>query len=228
MEGVAARLGRSSTRYGPAAVFSGPVRRWNKKWVPLSNPDNRRRSSNGGLPHSSHLLLYRWTPASSPTDGAVSASKDAATPQPEEPPRRKFRYVPISIIDERKEEYSPKSNDIIKPNEADQFPHIGQIDPSATNPDMNNVSAEEAQASYKDQTSSDEGNGGAELDLSLGLRAPEGDHEDELKTLKQGESSIKLVKASSNQDTEKRSVSKPVAQNRLKRKAATPDLEMRV
>lgn len=98
MEGVAARLGRSSTRYGPAAVFSGPVRRWNKKWVPLSSPDHHRRRNNGANPH---LLLYRWTPVSSAADGGATTAtppKDSATPPPEEPPRRKFRYIPVTLV----------------------------------------------------------------------------------------------------------------------------------
>uniref|UniRef100_A0A2P2LEC7 Uncharacterized protein MANES_05G109900 n=1 Tax=Rhizophora mucronata TaxID=61149 RepID=A0A2P2LEC7_RHIMU len=40
MEGVGSRLGRASSRYGPpaaAAVFSGPVRKWKKKWVHVSS-----------------------------------------------------------------------------------------------------------------------------------------------------------------------------------------------
>ncbi|KAJ6363866.1 hypothetical protein OIU76_028905 [Salix suchowensis] len=87
MEGVGARLGRSSTRYGPTTVFSGPVRKWKKRWVhvnPLSNHNsfhshhhnattnaaaaasssatNHSSSSNGN--NGSHLLLYKWTPLS--------------------------------------------------------------------------------------------------------------------------------------------------------------------
>ncbi|KAH9617406.1 hypothetical protein KSS87_006580 [Heliosperma pusillum] len=33
MEGVGARLGRSSSRYGTTTVFTGPVRKWHKNWV---------------------------------------------------------------------------------------------------------------------------------------------------------------------------------------------------
>ncbi|XP_074589986.1 uncharacterized protein LOC141845882 [Curcuma longa] len=222
MDGVAGRLGRSSTRYGPTSVFSGPVRRWNKKWVALSNPDHRRRSSiggGGGGRHSSRILLYRWTPV-------AALAKDAATPPPEEPPRRKFRYVPISVTRERKEESSPKSNSSSKLNVTEGFPRKSQKDPSGTNPDMNNVSAE-MKVSSKVQTWSGLGNG-ADLDLSLGLRAPDGDHEDESKTTKQGEGYTKSVRAaSSTQDTEMK-VTKSVVQNKLKRKAISPNLEMAV
>ncbi|KAF2530928.1 hypothetical protein F2Q70_00032891 [Brassica cretica] len=54
MEGVGGRLGRSSTRYGgPATVFTGPVRKWKKKWVHVS-PSTKKlnhssSSSLGGL-----------------------------------------------------------------------------------------------------------------------------------------------------------------------------------
>ncbi|KAG6467373.1 hypothetical protein ZIOFF_074816 [Zingiber officinale] len=302
MDGVAGRLGRSSTRYGPTSVFSGPVRRWNKKWVALSNPDHRRRSSISGGRHSSRILLYRWTPV-------AALAKDDATPPPEEPPRRKFRYVPeletiskihsdtkkkygtlimlkesvanfvamdtlpttqtleedvadshsvilfgigdfslvfqlnlvyrhfltfgmifsfikLAVIRERKEESLPKSNSSPKLNVTEGFPRKSQIDPFDTNPDMNNVSAE-IKVSSKDQTFSGLGNG-ADLDLSLGLRAPDGDHEDESKTTRRGEGYTKSVRAaSSTRDTEMK-VTKSVAQNKLKRKAISPDLEMAV
>ena len=88
MEGVGARLGRTSTRYGPATVFTGPVRKWKKKWVHVapSTKDNHNNSHNnhnhshqihnhGGATvtatangtgsngnNGSHLLLYKWTP----------------------------------------------------------------------------------------------------------------------------------------------------------------------
>jgi hypothetical protein len=103
MEGVGSRLGRASSRYGPAAtVFTGPVRKWKKKWVHVSqstltyqnsqsqsNGHNSTTTNNGG----SRLLLCRWTPlSSSPAATAVADSGSA-----EEPPRRKFRYTPVSI-----------------------------------------------------------------------------------------------------------------------------------
>ncbi|KAK7354269.1 hypothetical protein VNO80_19728 [Phaseolus coccineus] len=88
MEAVGSRLGRASSRYGSATVFTGPVRKWKKKWVlvtPSSSPTNTKTTTttttnNAHAPAnskaSSLLLLRRWTPT---TD--------------EEPPRRKFRYT---------------------------------------------------------------------------------------------------------------------------------------
>lgn len=83
------------------------------------------------------------------------------------------------------------------------------------------------QVSSKDQTFSGLGNS-ADLDLSLVLRAPDGDHENESKNTKQGEGYTKSVRAAtSTQDTETK-VTKSVAQNKLKRKVISSDLEMAV
>lgn len=118
MEGVGARLGRSSTRYGPATVFTGPVRKWKKKWVHVSpsaassnsnnnattHNNNNHASSNGN--NGSHLLLYKWTPITQSqnnantnnSNGNAANAKDAAPEPPEEPPRRKFKYIPVFYI----------------------------------------------------------------------------------------------------------------------------------
>ncbi|KAJ6333755.1 hypothetical protein OIU77_009605 [Salix suchowensis] len=131
MEGVGARLGRSSTRYGPATVFSGPVRKWKKRWVHVTPPSsssnhinthshhhnatsngtaaaNNSNSSNGN--NGSHLLLYKWTPlsqsngsSSSPAtnngNSGIDDNKNNANlangDAPDEPPRRKFKYIPV-------------------------------------------------------------------------------------------------------------------------------------
>jgi len=114
MEGVGARLGRSSTRYGPATVFTGPVRKWKKQWIhvtPSPASSNSNTNHNHNHSHSSntshHLLLYKWTPITqshntttnnnnSNTATANGNAKDAPAEQPEEPPRRrKFKYVPV-------------------------------------------------------------------------------------------------------------------------------------
>ncbi|XP_010434059.1 PREDICTED: uncharacterized protein LOC104718082 isoform X2 [Camelina sativa] len=139
MEGVGARLGRSSTRYGPATVFTGPVRKWKKKWVhvsPSTKKDNNNTASaaasvvNGGGSNSdgsngSHLLLYKWAPLSqngngnsngnedgnksesnSPSDDSVTAATAA-----EDPPRRRFKYVPIAVLEEQKKEITEIEDD---------------------------------------------------------------------------------------------------------------------
>ncbi|KAH7569390.1 hypothetical protein JRO89_XS06G0154000 [Xanthoceras sorbifolium] len=133
MEGVGARLGRSSTRYGPATVFSGPVRKWKKRWVHVSPSNNHNNNNHSNQNHhhhhtnnnvnnvvngstangnnGSHLLLFKWTPLtqrdgsnnnsnvngnSSTSNGEKSSAKDDATP--EEPPRRKFKYIPVFFM----------------------------------------------------------------------------------------------------------------------------------
>ncbi|GFY91693.1 hypothetical protein Acr_08g0000890 [Actinidia rufa] len=117
MEGVGARFGRSSTRYGTSSttVFNGPVRKWKKKWVPVTpSPHNNASSNhhsiapthNGGSSNGSngsHLQLYKWTPITPSQNnngngnGDNSSPKDdgAATTAVEEAPRRKFKYVPV-------------------------------------------------------------------------------------------------------------------------------------
>ncbi|KAK1316084.1 hypothetical protein QJS10_CPA05g00973 [Acorus calamus] len=94
MEGVGARLGRSSTRYGPATVFSGPVRKWKKMWVHVEPPNSSTSSKHnvGNNSTGSHLVLFMWSPTN-------QSSKDGSSPSAaavEEPPKRRFRYVPAS------------------------------------------------------------------------------------------------------------------------------------
>ncbi|GMY31128.1 hypothetical protein FCV25MIE_26370 [Fagus crenata] len=143
MEGVGSRLGRASSRYGPAAtVFTGPVRKWKKKWVHVSQStltyQNSQSQSNG---HSStttnnggsRLLLCRWTPLSpSPAATAVADSGLA-----EEPPRRKFRYTPIAVIEEQKKAAVKKAEDEADTSETDQ----------SMKPNSNEVLKEETQDS---------------------------------------------------------------------------------
>ncbi|CAJ1964037.1 unnamed protein product [Sphenostylis stenocarpa] len=101
MEAVGSRLSRASSRYGTATVFTGPVRKWKKKWVhvtPSSSPSNTNTitANNAHSPAnsnaSSRLLLRRWTP---------TTADDAAATVSDEPPRRKFRYTPfLCCVDE--------------------------------------------------------------------------------------------------------------------------------
>lgn len=116
MEGVGARFGRSSTRYGPTTVFTGPVRKWKKKWVNVPPPNSNHHhhtAANGivnGSDGSSHLLFYKWTPIApslakenSDNDNNVSDNGNADPKNPdkdagvaaEEPPKRKFKYIPV-------------------------------------------------------------------------------------------------------------------------------------
>lgn len=110
MEGVGARFGRSSTRYGPTTVFTGPVRRWKKKWVHVSSGKNNHQSTaaNGGVNGSngSHLVFLKWTPitasqnnnnsnsSADKDDDSKSSDKDDVVPI-EEFPKRKFKYIPV-------------------------------------------------------------------------------------------------------------------------------------
>ncbi|XP_022716182.1 hybrid signal transduction protein dokA-like [Durio zibethinus] len=200
MEGVGARLGRSSTRYGPATVFTGPVRKWKKKWVHVS-PSNSGSSNNDNNNHSqnhhssngtsngnngSHLVLFKWTPISQSqnnnnnnNNGINNSSKDDAVAAPEEPPRRKFKYIPIAVLEEQKKEAAENEaaenvDDEAKPSQTD----LSAAEPTSRGdgfgekPDINDVPMEESEEDNKivRQDLND-----STLDLSLGLTAHDGE-----------------------------------------------------
>ncbi|KAL6205438.1 hypothetical protein ACLB2K_022697 [Fragaria x ananassa] len=107
MEGAGSRLSRASSRYGPTTtVFSGPVRRWKKKWVhvPPSPSSFRSRNARNNDSNSSRLMLCRWTP--------ISAAANSATGSGEERPRRRFRYTPVAVLDEQKKMVEKKIEDM--------------------------------------------------------------------------------------------------------------------
>ncbi|KAK8591892.1 hypothetical protein V6N13_062488 [Hibiscus sabdariffa] len=188
MEGVGARFGRSSTRYGPATVFTGPVRRWKKKWVHVSasnagnnnnhsqNHHSTNATSNGN--NGTHIVLFKWTPISQ-SQNNNNSSKDDAVAAPDEPPRRKFKYIPIAVLEEQKGEAAENEaaedvDDEAKPSETD--PSVAE--PTSRNdgfdekPDINDVPMEENEEDNKvvrqDLNEST-------LDLSLGLTAHDGE-----------------------------------------------------
>lgn len=194
MEGVGARLGRSSTRYsGPATVFTGPVRKWKKKWVPVPNPNNNNSNNNthstAGVNNnnSSHLLLYKWTPLTPTSNSAAAAAngngnnpstpagaaggKDSAASDAaaaEELPPRKLRYMPIAVPEEPKQEMEEDVDDESTPNNADLT--------EDEKPDVNEVSVEDAEALEKER---DKEANGTHLDLNLGLKSHDGKRDDD-------------------------------------------------
>ncbi|GKD17920.1 hypothetical protein Tco_1207078, partial [Tanacetum coccineum] len=115
MEGVGGRLGRSSTRYGPTIVFTGPVRKWKKKWIHVAPPTtNNNHKSNGGGNDTAHLKLYKWTPITqtqtqSQNDENGEEDEDDDDDDDDEPPRRKIKYIPIALLEEQNKD-SPEEN----------------------------------------------------------------------------------------------------------------------
>ncbi|XP_077216964.1 uncharacterized protein LOC143851424 [Tasmannia lanceolata] len=230
MEAVGARLGRSSTRYGPAIVFSGPVRKWKKKWVPISpssssNPPPSSSTTNGN--NTSHLLLYKWAPLSQ-TNNTNNSGKDDAATVPDEPPRRKFRYVPVSVIEEQNEEAATNvDDDDTKPSDSvinDPSPMATKSDDSGGKPDVNDVPMEETQASSKGQSAPQDLNE-TSLDLSLGLKARNEGNDPRMSDQSEGG---QLERLSSGGDIEMKPATNSEGENRTKRKSMVPDLEMRV
>ncbi|ESQ42932.1 hypothetical protein EUTSA_v10014813mg [Eutrema salsugineum] len=149
MEGVGSRLSRTSSRYsGPAAtaVFSGRVRKWKKKWVRVStssvgvfraSKSNGRNNNNNNNNNSSnsrhHLLLHKWTPLSSAT---VTPSEANGSGETEEPPKRRFRYAPIAMLEHREKVVSKDSEIEALEEETDEFDTESPL-PKAVELDMN-------------------------------------------------------------------------------------------
>jgi hypothetical protein len=102
MEGVGARLGRTSARYGPA-TFTGPVRKWLKEWVPVAAPAaaaNGATASSTGTDSGSgssgnNLRLFKWTPAN-----GSNAGGDGDKAATELAPRLR-RYVPVRSLEKK-------------------------------------------------------------------------------------------------------------------------------
>lgn len=102
------RMGsRSSTRYGPASVFTGPVRKWRKRWIPIPSSSSASTAPSSSSSQSSKLSLYRWTSLTNGTGG----SKDDAADDPSPTPPRKIRYVPVSVIEEQRKEAAGKTDE---------------------------------------------------------------------------------------------------------------------
>ncbi|KAL6975250.1 hypothetical protein U1Q18_024046 [Sarracenia purpurea var. burkii] len=178
MEGVGSRLGRASSRYGPATVFSGPVRKWRKQWVHVSSSSpsssatvsyqnttattSRSNNGNGNINNSSALVLRRWTPIS--PSHAGDADKNSVTP--EEPPRRKFRYIPIVVLEEQ-ERAAEKVDEKAKTSKA-------QLLTTGTTFNSND-DYEEIQVPNKNRLAQQHSNIG-HLNLDLGLEGHDGNN----------------------------------------------------
>ncbi|GER52880.1 B-cell CLL/lymphoma 7 protein family member B [Striga asiatica] len=192
MEGVGARFGRSSSRYGPATVFTGPVRKWRKKWVPVppsSSNHQHHSAANGagnGTNSSSHLMLFKWTPITpsqnkegngnnhnnnnyGTTDSKVSPEDDAGSA--EEPPRRKFKYIPIDVLEELKNESSEQIEDEAKVNDIDENAEelTSKSDGYDGKPDINDVPTDETEDPKKSPVERQDLNEST-LELSLGFK----------------------------------------------------------
>lgn len=103
-------------------MFNGPVRKWKKKWVHVASPSTSTPNANHSHhPQShthngttngnngAHLVLYKWTPITQSQNAAINGNhgsingdkvagkEDTAAALPDEPPRRKFKYIPVIL-----------------------------------------------------------------------------------------------------------------------------------
>jgi hypothetical protein len=170
-------------------MFTGPVRKWKKRWTHVSPPNNNNQINtnrtnslnNGTTTHgnnngsSSHLFLYKWTPLSqinnnnsnATTNGAAAAEKNAIK-EDEERPKRKFKYIPIAVLEEQERELEEVEmvDEETKPTDID--PNAGPTsitDGLDEKPDINDVPMEENEESNLRQ----------DLNESFDLTAHEGD-----------------------------------------------------
>ncbi|XP_047338216.1 kinesin-related protein 4 [Impatiens glandulifera] len=179
MEGAGARLGRPSSRYAPTStVFSGPVRKWKKKWShPSINIISKHNHSNNYTTNgndTSNLVLFKWIPVTqSQNNGSKGSTEDGSVIVEEEPTKRRFRYFPVAVLEDQKDSDSKQANDEEKSNE--------NIESSSANngldekPDINDATIEENQDQDDNPVERQDTKENL-LDLNLGLKANDGDH----------------------------------------------------
>uniref|UniRef100_A0ACD6AH82 Uncharacterized protein n=1 Tax=Avena sativa TaxID=4498 RepID=A0ACD6AH82_AVESA len=201
MEGVGARLGRSSARYGPATTFTGPVRKWRKEWVPIAaamgTATSAAASSTGTGSRGNNLVLFKWSPLS----GANRRGGDEEPTAPAETAMGRRRYVPVSVVEDQRQE-SAKSDDEKKANDGE--PSSTETGQSNGKTNIDGTLMDESQASDEVRDSCNDV-GGTDLNLNFGPKDPNVD--DEGDTGEQHEVGI---------------------EHRLKRKSVSPDLEIRM
>ncbi|XP_022717666.1 uncharacterized protein LOC111276120 [Durio zibethinus] len=120
------KAGPGSARYCATAVFNGPVRKWKKKWVHVSPANTVKQSqsngnNNGNSSVATSILLCRWTPLSSADSGSSAVDGE----DEEQPPKRKFWYTPVAVLEEKQKRADAKqAGDEVKTDENDtnQYP----------------------------------------------------------------------------------------------------------
>ncbi|KAG9147405.1 hypothetical protein Leryth_019666 [Lithospermum erythrorhizon] len=170
MEGVGGRLGRTSSRYGPTTVFTGPVRRWKKKWTHITASS----TNNNSTPNTSHLLLFKWTPLNCNNGDKGSKEDDVSG---DHPPKRKFKYVPVAVLEEQKLEASEQLEDETLETDTNVEP-TSNSDELDEKPDINDVPMEECQGVESKQEERQD------LNESLDLNSEDGENNFQSKQIK--------------------------------------------
>lgn len=94
----------------------------------------------------------------------------------EEPPRRKFKYIPIAVLEEQRNEAEDKVEDETKPSDTDSNAAQRTSKNGGLNdkPDINDVPMGESELPDDNPLARQDLNVST-LDLSLGLKASDGD-----------------------------------------------------
>ncbi|KAK3032448.1 hypothetical protein RJ639_037261 [Escallonia herrerae] len=148
MEGVGSRPSRTSARYGQAPVLkTGLVRKWKKQWV--TSQSNNGNSNSNGNSSASTLVLCRWTP--------ISANSGDNSGKPEERPRRKFRYTPIVVSEEKSNDANAKADHELKASNTDQYVarETSGCDDIFADANIDNLFTKESQALNNSQLASE-------------------------------------------------------------------------
>ncbi|XP_065878488.1 uncharacterized protein [Euphorbia lathyris] len=222
MEGVGARLGRSSTRYGPATVFSGPVRKWKKRWVHVSPSSNsaanlshhhhqnhhhhhhihsnnnsiNAATSNGN--NGSHLLLYKWTPLTQSNkengENKLSSLKDDDPPPllPEEEEPPRRKFKYLPVYLLEKQKYEAGEETKLSDDEPTPVEQNPKYDDFDEKPDINDTPMEEIQ---DDNQVVRQDLNESTLDLSLGLNSH--DDDSDVKPDQSGDGQLERLNSSS-------------------------------
>ncbi|MCO5582001.1 hypothetical protein L7F22_035891 [Adiantum nelumboides] len=178
------RMGsRSSTRHGPAAVFSGPVRRWRKAWASVSSSSSSSASTSSS---SSRVLLYKWVPLTPP------GGKEEALEEPIPPI---VRYMPVSILLAQKKEASKRASEEVEgtaqkvdesseePEVQAEAPDFNMASPETKTSELTAMEKQEEPAHMKDGTASEElvDNGNSPAKDDVVMTDKEQEEEEDLK-----------------------------------------------
>ncbi|MCD7447609.1 hypothetical protein HAX54_032227 [Datura stramonium] len=128
MDGVGARLGRSSARYAPTTVvlldrFVGGRRNGSTERRPAPGTTTVGQLLTAELMVVTALIScfssgYPLLRARN-NNGTTDSSAEYDVVSVEEPPKRKFKYIPINVLEEQKNDASEQAEDDIKPIESD-------------------------------------------------------------------------------------------------------------
>lgn len=119
----------------------------------------------------------------------VNANDDSDDDLTDQPPRRKFKYIPIALLEEQKDEAAEQVEDDAKPSEADIVTTDlnSKADDIDEKPDINDVPMEENEAPENPLGRQDLNESTVDLGINLNSRDGENDSDSMNDQIKDGE-----------------------------------------